>query len=234
VRTDRAAVIQERVDLLIAGFPRFLECFARKPAFKRSGQYEFHRETVDLRAAAGSADAALRDPRFIDALYRTLRAWGIGLRQSRLAAQSAFAAALHRSASDIAAFDGMTLGDAHLDASVVSDRLWRLIDTLGIVENEAKLVAGTKALHHLIPNLVVPIDREFTGSFFGWHRPELQYRQGRCLTQALVAFARIARAVDPRQYVGNGWNTSSTKVIDNALVGLFIAAEELVAARSAG
>ena len=32
-------------------------------------------------------------------------------------------------------------------------------------------------------------------------------------------FADIARRVGPAQYVGTGWNTNPTKVIDNAIVG---------------
>lgn len=123
--------------------------------------------------SGGSVETRLRDPKFLDALYRTLRAWGIGSRKSRLVAPPDFASALRRNAPEITALEGVIIGDAQLDMGVVSDRLWRLIDTLGTVENDAKLVAGTKALHHLLPNLVVPIDREFTGSFFGWHRPEL-------------------------------------------------------------
>jgi len=34
----------------------------------------------------------------------------------------------------------------------------------------------------------------------------------------------VARAVNPRQYVGTDWNASLSKVIDNALVGVFVVA----------
>lgn len=33
-------------------------------------------------------------------------------------------------------------------------------------------MAGSKTLHHLLPDLVPPIDREYTRPFFGLHNPE--------------------------------------------------------------
>jgi hypothetical protein len=54
----------------------------------------------------------------------------------------------------------------HASANDIIEELWQLIDNLGIVENEAKLVSGSKALHHLLPDLVVPMDRAYTQKFF--------------------------------------------------------------------
>jgi hypothetical protein len=140
---------------------------------------------------------------------------------------SEFETALRSHAAAIASLEPLKIDDHTLNIQDVSDRLWHIVKELNIVENNAKLVAGTKTLHHLLPDLVVPIDRVFTGGFFGWHGSDLQYRQRGCLVQAAECFARVARAVNPAQYVGDGWNTTRTKVIDNALVGLFIAAKEI-------
>ena len=66
--------------------------------------------------------------------------------------------------------------------------------------------------------------------FFGWHSPEFQNQQSACFHQAFDVFVRVARAVKPGQFVDDvGWNTSKSKVIDNAVVGLFVMAKELVA-----
>ena len=47
--------------------------------------------------------------------------------------------------------------------SRLSGRLLRISAT-GV-----RLVACTTALHQLLPNLVVPVDRQFTGAFSGWN-----------------------------------------------------------------
>jgi hypothetical protein len=64
------------------------------------------------------------------------------------------------------------------------------------------------------------MDREYTQTFFGWHNPQFQYGQRTCFAEAFGAFVQIARSVNPSQYVNTGWNSSRTKVLDNALVGL--------------
>lgn len=64
---------------------------------------------------------------------------------------------------------------------------------------EAATVAVSKTLHHILPDLVVPIDREYTSNFFGWHAPEFQQYQSRCFGEAFGHFARIAAVTNPSQ-----------------------------------
>ena len=103
----------------------------------------------------------------------------------------------------------------------VPARLQALVDQLGIVENDSRIVADTKALHHVLPELVVPIDRAYTGRFFGWHNPEFT-STSRLLRQALPRFGRVAVNARVRQFVQTerSWNMSVSKVIDNAIIGL--------------
>src|SRR5262249_6245168 len=103
-----------------------------------------------------------------------------------------------------------------------------------IVDNNTRIVPGSKALHHLLPELIVPIDRAYTQTFFRWQNPRFQYEQASCFQQAFAAFAEIARRVHPVQYVSDGWNSSRTKVIDNALVGMVLdeTADQAIGRRS--
>jgi hypothetical protein len=96
--------------------------------------------------------------------------------------------------------------------------VWSLVVGLDIVDNNARIVALTKTLHHLLPRLVVPIDRRYTGWFFGWSTVAMQYRQEALFFEAVAAFGSVARAVDLDARLGPGWRTSPTKLIDNALV----------------
>ena len=91
-----------------------------------------------------------------------------------MVAYEAFAATLAKHASEIAKLDTVVIDNPDLDAQQISGQAWELINSLGIVENISKLVPHTKALHHLLPDLIVPIDREYTQTFFGIHNPEFQ------------------------------------------------------------
>ena len=216
---SRQAKRAARVRDLISGFPRYLAAYTSNPAFTRQGQLELHVETIRLRRNLGSAVAAVRDDGFLHSLYQTLNAWGIGRRASRLVSEAEFIAAVRAREAEIAEFENISIEEPTLDAETLSPRLWQLIDELGIIQNDTRLVPGTKTLHHLLPDLVAPMDRGYTQKFFLWHNPEFQYDQARKFGVIFKTFAEVARAVRPSQFLNGGWNSSSTKVIDNAVVG---------------
>lgn len=224
---SRQDKVRHRVAGLTTDFGKYLEVFDRNVPFRKWGQYEFHTRTIRLRHAAGSASAAIDSPAFIRSLWETLQAWGIGSRGSSLAPLSEFSAAIHRLRFRIEALDGEAIDDPALNRTAVGAELWRLIEGLEIVHNDAKLVPCSKALHHLLPELVVPMDRKYTQAFFGWHNPQFQYGQRRVFLDAFQVFSEVARAVHPQRYVGRGWRTSRTKVLDNAVVG-FCLVENLI------
>jgi hypothetical protein len=85
-----------------------------------------------------------------------------------------------------------------------------------------KVVSGAKMLHHLLPELVFPIDREYTQTFFGWSNPEFQNHPEQCFKFVFHRIAEVAQAVRPASYVKKAWNSSRSKVLDNALVGYCI------------
>lgn len=221
------------VAVLIADFKTFLDAYDRDCPFTRHGQLQYHVETVRHRQRLGSAKAALNDEAFQWSLYRTLQAWGIGSRASTLRPFSNFVAALQAKAEAIEELEGLAIDQPTLDVALVGAKLARLTQLLDIVGNKARIVPGSKALHHLLPNLVVPIDREYTQRFFEWANPTFQNFPERCFKEAFSAFASIARATKPEQYVTrDGWYTSRSKVIDNAIVGFWCWAREKLRAKT--
>jgi hypothetical protein len=219
-RVDRRDLIEQRVARLADDFGHYVQVYDRQVSFT-SEQLAAHRACIALRRQAGSVRAAVMDENFVHALLRTLRAWRIGVRASRLVPAQEFTAALEAALPSLEGLEHLAIEDELLPADITG-RLWSLISSLGIVENNAKIVACTKALHHLLPDLVMPMDREYTGKFFQFHLPEWQDpgSQRRIFQLAYAQFAAIAQQAHPGQYVtGHGWRTSSSKIIDNALIG---------------
>lgn len=217
MREDRPA---DRVERLIGDFGRFVESYDLAVPFA-TAQLSAHRETVALRSLSGSAEVAISNPEFVSSLRRTLIAWRLDVRGSRLVGATEFADALRMALPRITVLEQLSI-DAELPNGT-AEALWDLINSIGITSNDAKIVAGTKALHHLLPELVPPMDRAWTGKFFALHDPQWQgATQRRTFLRLFKTFVEIARAVDPQRYVtGNGWRTSRTKILDNALIGFF-------------
>jgi hypothetical protein len=168
----RDDLIKARVAKLTSGFEHYMQVYDDQVSFT-SKQLAAHRSCLTLREEAGSVAAAVRDDQFVRALRQTLRAWQVGVRGGRLVPDGEFAGALRAALPRLEALEGLTIDAADLSAAV-PEQLWRLVESLGVVENKAKIVAGMKALHHLLPDLVVPMDRAWTGKFFQLHPPEWQ------------------------------------------------------------
>jgi hypothetical protein len=109
--------------------------------------------------------------------------------------------------------------DPALDIPAVCEHLWQVIGNLGIVRNRALIVPGTKALHHVLPDLVPPMDRAWTWAFFLWSAAAPQNAQAATFTRTFTGLAQVARAVKPAEFTGQGWRTSRSKVLDNAIIG---------------
>lgn len=190
----REAENNRRVALLIQDFEHYLSAFDAEPAFRRTGQLENHVTTITRRRELGTAAAALRDASFLKLLYQTLNSWGIGQRGSKLLKFADFVQAMRRCEPAITSLEAYRLDDSSLERDI-ADKLWNLINSLAIVENEAKLVPCTKALHHLLPELFVPIDRAFTRVFFsaGTDRSSNISRKG------LLQCSRAVRQNSPKR-----------------------------------
>lgn len=216
----RAERRDRQIQELIDEFPSLVRLYDRIKPFKKSGQLGLHRRTIAIRRQHSSSAAALADAEFIESLYATLRAWGVGVRASVLVPVDRFGANLRVWADTFDELDAVRIDDPNLDQKAVADLLWQLVSGMEIVENEAKLVALSKTIHHVLPDLLPPIDRAYTQEFFLWNALDFQNEQERVFRSMFRGFATVASQVDPAQYIGSGWWTSRTKVMDNALVAL--------------
>lgn len=217
----RRVELGARVADLIEHFGVYVDRYDREFPFTRSGQQNLHHQTIERRRALGSVEAAIRDTTFVTLLRSTLKAWGIGMRGSRQVSEEAFVEGLHHWAPELCELESLAIENLGSDALHVSGRVYRLVAELPVVENKAKVVAGTKVLHHLLPDLVPPMDRAWTGEFFGWQKTtDFQYAQERIFTEGFVTLAAVGAVTRPSAYVsGNGWRTSQSKILDNAVIG---------------
>lgn len=210
--------VERRVEGVIDEFTICLETYDQRIPFTRSGQYSLHRATINGRRSFASVRDAIEDEVFLEDFHQTLYAWGIGKRASRLVPLTEFRDRLSACGEEISDFEHLRLDDPELDIPLTAMRLWELIEHLGVVKNVSLIVPGTKTLHHLLPDLVPPMDRAWTGAFFLWSMGAAGYERS-TFVRTFYSFAKIAQATDPSNFVGEEWRTSLTKVLDNAIIG---------------
>lgn len=222
---DRA---RRNVEDLVRDFDRYLAVFERSRLFTGPSLY-FHERAITARRSHATPDSLLADHHFLEYVYAVLPSWGMhrmGPSAAKVTEFSQFADSLRSAAPAIGELWPLritTLPPA--DVQQVSRRLWTVIAAVRASASETQIVAGSKTLHHVLPDLVPPIDRQYTLMFFAGHKTMAAGDE-----QAFAAWfpllAEIARrcqpAIDTAADRGGYMATSPAKVIDNAIVGYIL------------
>jgi hypothetical protein len=128
----------------------------------------------------GGSDAFLSD-RHIEMLYATLTAWGMhrmGDGKTKLVRWSEFSASLLKHKETLESLRALRMMDI-TDAEYlrVIDRLRTPYIDMRISISDASIVGNSKALFHLLPELIPPIDRQYTWRFF--HSPPERWKDAK-------------------------------------------------------
>jgi hypothetical protein len=75
-------------------------------------------------------------------------------RGARLADLDRFQARIRRKAEDICRVEPFTIAAPEATFTSILPHITAIIQTLDINDNRTKVVVGSKALHHLLPNLI--------------------------------------------------------------------------------
>lgn len=203
---------------LCRDFGKYVELFDHSFPFRREGQLEHHLAAIKRRYELGSVGVAVRDPEFIRLTYLTLQAWGMDSRAATLCSEAELATELRWIGPLLEPLEAHRIDDLEQSGEIVAETVWAVISELAITGSKNKIVSGTKTLHHCLPDLIPPMDRQYTRMFFQWYQPQFQNDGERVFQDIFCRYVRIAQEVQPFQYVGAAWRTSRTKILDNAVV----------------
>lgn len=234
-RADRA---RRNVDNLIATFSECVDRFERSNAFPGPSLY-FHERAIERRRAHADAASLLADTQFLETVYAVLPAWGMhrmGKQKAKVVDFELMVDSFRAMAEPIQTlWEYSITAIADDEVAEVSDQVWYIIAGLKVSQSETRIVAGSKALHHVLPDLVPPIDRQYTFQFFTGQK-SVQHGDAAAFAEWFPYLCEIGRSCRPeieRITERAGFMaTSSAKVIDNAIIGFMQSARgsEVVAA----
>lgn len=221
--------LQERLDELNATFEDCLAEFESRRIFSGPSVY-FYEQVVDLvRSTAKLTDLAGNE-RLVELAYATLTSWGMHRMGEKVAAKltdyEEFKGAVWGMLKPAGRLAGRRIsaltGEEERDAT---ECLAALVELPGISASGSPLVANAKLLHFLLPDLMPPIDRRYTGRFFyGPHRGmQLPGGARKVFTRVFPEFCRLARRHAAGVRLARGYLCSGeAKVLDNAIVGYLL------------
>ncbi len=216
--------LAERVDALVGSFPDCVVAFEASGAFPGPSLY-FHLRAVERRRLHETARSLLDDQLFLEYAYAVLPAWGMhrmGAQAAKVADFAQISAALRQEEPALQQLWPLRITMlSPQSADHVAATAWDIIAHVKVSTSRTQIVAGSKMLHHLLPDLIPPIDRQYTFSFFtgqkmvasdraaflDWY-PQLAAIAVRCQQPIYDAIKR-----------GGFMATGEAKVIDNAIMG---------------
>lgn len=211
-----------RVRHLVSDFPTDIGLFDSTP--RTTGALTYHQKTINRLNTLG-LPVAVSDLRYLAPLRDTLTRWrafrGSGPYPTTGQLSAGFMVALPR----LNVLAGKSPDDPEIDWATAKSLAWEALGEIlkgsGRQNVAAPIVGGSKVLHHVLPNLVPPMDRQETGWFMGWNSSAWAAKNATgSFNEAMDVFREVALAVKPRTVVNAGtWHTSVTKVLDNALAG---------------
>lgn len=224
-RTATEGRINKRTEKVVANARHFLDVSEDSGLWSGPSVY-FHRRTLDLRDKYALPSGALDDPLFVEYLYATLSAWGLhrmGSPSGRLLDFPEFQKRLQACSSEVDSLDHLTIET--VDPQVITDNLWPLVERLGLRPGERpSIVVASKTLHHLLPRLVPPIDRQYTLAFFQWKHRAASTSQKIVFADVFPRLVHLANAIKPsvKNYESKVFRSYLPKIVDNAIVGFML------------
>lgn len=213
---------QEKITDILSNAEKYHVAFYAAETFRGPSLY-FHRCSLEARH---SDDFNL----YLEYIYATLASWGMhrmGKGGSKMRSFEIF----KKSAETIR--DKITQAE-NIDYQYITEPDWRLLEEIfkgiKIMASGTSIVGNSKVMAHMIPNIVPPIDREYTLKYLRGNtniKNGLNYEW--TLMKEIISDFFIPVACNKqfiaqaRHWISNQskypWDTSIFKVIDNLIIG---------------
>ena len=222
--------LSNRIEDLMDSFQDYVDHTMREYRVDSPSRY-FHIRAVAQLASHADLNSAFDDRLLFEYIYATLTAWNMDSLNARLCGFSElwssfqdnrerFCNLSNYTLRSIEQLSSVTNGSNHELGEVIR-QLAEVLLVVNVSRTGSWLVAATKASHHLLPELIPPIDRRNTLRFFyGKHPP-----QALCFehfAQVISYYVEVSASLS--EEIGSmidvsSFNSSTTKIIDNAVIG---------------
>jgi len=163
--------------------------------------------------------------RHIEMIYATLSSWGMhrmGKTKTKMVSFDIFKSSVMKMASDLEELRFLNLTQFDYPPNDLLQRIQHICFRLQVSISNSKIVGNSKALAHIIPNLVPPIDRQYSIRFFAQKLANFKDTNEEAsfylhILQKCFELVQILK-FDPHITIDNRFNSSLPKIFDNLLM----------------
>jgi hypothetical protein len=167
----------------------------------------------------------LENQAFLFKIYETLDQWDMNKRGARMVQFDIFADSVRFFKSSLIKLNEYKLHEnIEAEFSAICKVLEKVFPNLKVMESKRRIVGVSKALHFLLPDLIMPIDSKYTmEAFYGYNKysniAKNEFRTFKDIFERTLEIASLLE-LRPSDVDGVQWKTSVPKLIDNAIIGL--------------
>lgn len=216
--------MSENVEKLVGGFAGYVATFEERQAFPGPSLY-FHERAIERRHRHSTVSSLLEDQRFLEYVYAVLPAWGMhrmGQQRAKVGDFGQITTALRDCGPALEALWPLRITSLREDeAHDAAATAWGVFERIRVSTSRTQIVAGSKFLHHLLPDLIPPIDRQYTFRFFTGQKDVANDRLAFLdwFPRLAVVGTQCRGPIQDAILRGGFMATGQAKVIDNAIMG---------------
>lgn len=204
---------QDRINSLVGNMNNYLQIFSQRNQYGGPSVY-FHNRIIEILQRT-PIDRLLNSLWFSEYIYSVLVAWGMHRMDggAQLKDFSDFHNVITNFIQNLIPISHLTITElTGNNFTTIVD----LFDHNSVMRTNPKLVGNSKALHHILPNLIPPIDNRSTLWFFD--KPNMT--ESETLIYIIKKYQYIFSAINWAEINYNGpMRTTKIKLIDNAIIG---------------
>jgi len=203
--------LDSRVKKLLQNFPKLINSFS----YRKGPSLYFYKKTIQSRREKPLETLFEESDRFIELIYATLVAWDMNSRGAKMKYFDDFKLEILKNKKSFQFISDYALDKISYAKLLEIKRISGTIyDNLHVMRSGGKLVSNSKLMHFILPDLIMPMDRQNTLRFFFKHSGE---SKSKFLTILEYSY-HLAKALDIRIFIDDNWNQSVPKIIDNAII----------------
>jgi len=194
---------------------------------------EFYSEIINMHRNVQDIVKLIKDDDFCRKLYNTLEAWNMNQRGARLNEFEIVKESIRQHEPYLIdlyknKLDSINSLEDKNAQNIIRD-LEFVFCHMEIMKSKRRIVGVSKAMHFLLPDLVIPIDSTYTMPYFyGTNKyNEKAEKEFQTFLDIFTKTHGITKSLKltNSDVKGGGWNTSIPKLIDNAIIGFDVTFE---------
>ncbi|MGD0020906.1 MAG: hypothetical protein ABSC54_01245 [Smithellaceae bacterium] len=214
--------LREKIPDLLINCEKYHNAYYKAEPFQGPSLY-FHQRAIETHHLPGSLAHS-------EYVYATLASWGMHRMSKRGSKMKNFDTFHH----SIEALENKLIEAQTFDFREMNDRKWTLLrdifQSITVMASGTSIVGNSKAMHHILPNIVPPIDREYTLWYLlGNKNIKNDLDSEWTLMKDIISgfFIPVASNRDFEMTASRWiarkdqypWDTSLMKIVDNLIIG---------------